>query len=420
MEARSLPEAFKLIMEQRRCSQNQLARELKKGQGWVSDVINGKAGLEFAKMIKFLSRVGWEVVIRPKREEFDPMKRREFHQRAITVAAVSAVEAARSAVFIPSPKVGPFGNAEYVRVLAGRLLHDLREIGGVPLASIALGHVQRIEKAGDGKGRTLRAAEAELLANTSLILFDARRVDQAERAAAVALGLARESGDRIQQVRASKYLNTYATHSGHYGRAAMYVQRALKIPELEEIQRAELSAQRALSLAMGRGDTNTVREMLDQARATGYSGDTVAGYSGLAFHHLGEHDAAISSLGSAVELFERYSPTDGALWLATRVKVTLATEKPPLDLAIPDMLILARLYPLVASAHLAELVVSILKASYPWNTSEGMRDARDQLREVGPRSAQQVKWSFWRTMDPGVLGAWRSKINMERAAIDWT
>ena len=68
MEARTLPEAFKLIMKQRGCSQNQLARDLRRGQGWISEVINGKAGLEFGKMINILSRVGWEVVIRPERQ----------------------------------------------------------------------------------------------------------------------------------------------------------------------------------------------------------------------------------------------------------------------------------------------------------------------------------------------------------------
>src|SRR5918992_1159272 len=68
MEARSLPEALKLIMRQRGCSQNRLSRDLRKSQSWISEVISGRRATEFAKVIKILDRVGWEVVIRPRRQ----------------------------------------------------------------------------------------------------------------------------------------------------------------------------------------------------------------------------------------------------------------------------------------------------------------------------------------------------------------
>src|SRR5690242_19103050 len=131
MEARSLPEALNLIMEQRGCSQTQLGRDMGKSQSWVSTVINGERGHDFTKVIKCLARVGWEVVIRPKREEPDPVKRREFHQRVITIGAASAVEAARSATLIPSPMAGPFKDPAIIRDLAVRLASNQREQGGM-------------------------------------------------------------------------------------------------------------------------------------------------------------------------------------------------------------------------------------------------------------------------------------------------
>src|SRR5918999_6361542 len=123
MEARSLPEALKLIMNQRKCSQTQLSRDLGKGQSWVSEVISGKQATSFAKMIKLLDGVGWDAVIRPKPEVQDPVKRREF------------VAAAASVMFVPSPKTGPYQDAVYLRGLAKRVAADRYQNGGSSGAS---------------------------------------------------------------------------------------------------------------------------------------------------------------------------------------------------------------------------------------------------------------------------------------------
>src|SRR5262245_54540508 len=111
MEARTLSEVLKLILHQRKCLQADLGRELGVSQAWQWIVILGKGDPGFQTATMRLARVGWEVVIRPKRperEESDSVKRREFHQRVITVGAASAVEAARSATFIPSLTNDPF------------------------------------------------------------------------------------------------------------------------------------------------------------------------------------------------------------------------------------------------------------------------------------------------------------------------
>ena|SRR5918992_6316821 len=68
MEARSLDGALKLIMEQRGCSGNQLARDLGVSQSWLSYASRGKKDTSTGKAIRLLDRVGWEVVIRPRRQ----------------------------------------------------------------------------------------------------------------------------------------------------------------------------------------------------------------------------------------------------------------------------------------------------------------------------------------------------------------
>src|SRR4051812_30424930 len=109
MEARNLPEALKLIMEQRACSGSRLASELGVSQQWLSDVYRGKKDTPTTKAIRLLASVGWELVIRPKREESDPVKRREF------------VTAAASVMFVPSPKVGPHQDPSYLAELTQRV-----------------------------------------------------------------------------------------------------------------------------------------------------------------------------------------------------------------------------------------------------------------------------------------------------------
>src|SRR5262245_214178 len=135
MEAKSLPDALMLIKEQRDCSQGQLARDLGVGKSWVSDVIKGRVtSTGLARVIELLDRVGWEVSFRPKGEESDSVKRREF------------VAAAASVAFVPSSRVEPFKDAVYLREVAKTTARDRYERGGIASLPSALRQVQRISQ----------------------------------------------------------------------------------------------------------------------------------------------------------------------------------------------------------------------------------------------------------------------------------
>jgi transcriptional regulator with XRE-family HTH domain len=117
MEARNLPDALRLIMEQRGWTQLDLARELGISQPFVSNLLSGKRETGFTKAIQFFDRVDWQVRISPKSEDDDPVKRREF------------VTAAASVAFVPSSTVGPYQDPSYLRVLARRTARDRYERG---------------------------------------------------------------------------------------------------------------------------------------------------------------------------------------------------------------------------------------------------------------------------------------------------
>ncbi|HEU5159994.1 MAG TPA: hypothetical protein VFU43_23560 [Streptosporangiaceae bacterium] len=379
MEARSLPEAFKMIMKQRRCSQNKLAAEIGKGQGWISDVVNGKGGLEFAKVIKTLSRVGWEVVIRPKREESDPVKRREF------------VTAAASVMFVPSPKVSPHEDPSYLAALAQRVARARYEHGGGATAATAVKHIRRIAPLVAGKDQKLQEAASNLAAETAWTLNDARRFDAGENVGGLALTLAHRSGSTDAQSRAYSVLANINAERGQQDRALTFAEAGARLREVSDAQQQWMKLRKGETRShlpgqgnAGRDEIETVLGLLrDTGGFPGQSPFDVAdmtGNAGVALANLGAYDEAQEALSQAVKLYGDSSPTTSALCLAHQSMAALRASH--VHMAADYMLTLARVVPLINSPRVDGHVAKILTASARWGTVRGMRDARDQLKAV--------------------------------------
>jgi transcriptional regulator with XRE-family HTH domain len=177
MDARSLPEALRKIMERRGWTQTELARELGMSQTWVSQVVRKQKDPGIAKTIRLLGRIELEVHISAKWEETGPVERREF------------IAAAASVLFIPAGSTSPYQDRAYLETLIGSLARNRYSVGGIPLAPSALAHVARAQKAlADVKNGTLLATASELMAQITLILYDADSLTHAERVGAPLFG----------------------------------------------------------------------------------------------------------------------------------------------------------------------------------------------------------------------------------------
>lgn len=391
MEARSLSEALKLIKQQRKCSQTDLGRELGVSQDWVSAVILGKRDPRFKSATMRLARVGWEVVIRPKREEPDPVKRREFHQRMITVGAASAVEAARSATFIPSPTSDPFKDPAYIRNLAARLATGQREHGGIAVLPTASRHFRKIRSLVTSKDSKLQQASAYLARQIAWTLHDARRYDAAENVAATALQLARRSGDINGQAWALSFLSKNDVDRRRKT-GAKYAQAGLQLNEIDSSAHAILTMRFGRSLALVGDQEHNARLHMDQALSTeglsSFHASEVLENAGYSLFDLGRYTDAYSSLGKAVELMGQW-PALQTYCLGRQIDAAVhAHEQTPkgswLEIAADRTFAFARTVPLVSSARVDSQVADILAATSQWNNVPVMRAARDQLREVAP------------------------------------
>jgi transcriptional regulator with XRE-family HTH domain len=243
MEAHSLPEALNMIMEQRGCSQTRLGREMGKRQSWVSEVISGRLGRDFERVINALAQVGWEVAIRPKRPQKgeSPVKRREF------------VAAAASVMFVPSPKVGPYEDPANVRELAQRVFRARQEHGGGAIAATAVRHIRRIESAMAGRDRQLQEAASELAIEAVWTLIDARHFDAGENVGRLALGLAKRSESPDVESCAYSALTAASIERGIADRALMYARDGVRLPEVPEGQQAWMRIRKGWSLALVHG-----------------------------------------------------------------------------------------------------------------------------------------------------------------------
>ena len=372
-------------MEQRGCSQNQLGRDLGKGSGWISDVINGKAGLDFAKMIDILSRVGWEVVIRPEREESDPVKRREF------------VTAAASVMFVPSPKAGPHEDPSYLGELARRVARARYEHGGGATASTAIKHVHRLEPLVAGKDQKLQEAASNLAVEAAWTLNDARRFDAGENVGGLALTLAGRSGSTDAQSRAYSVLTNINAERGEKDRAFRFAAAGAKLREVPGTQQQWMHLRKGESQAHLRGQGSAAREEIENVlgllRDTGgFPGQSpfdvadMTGNLGIALANLGAYEEAQEAMSQAVNLFADSSPTPVAVYLAHQSITALGASQ--VHLAADRMLMLARVAPLINSPRVDGHVKKILTMSARWGTVSDMRDAHDQLKAVTQSTAR--------------------------------
>jgi hypothetical protein len=326
-----------------------------------------------AKVQRLLERIGWEVRITPKTEE-DPVKRRDF------VTAVGSV------AFVPSPKVGPYQDPEYVRALADRLARDRYEQGGIPVASTAIRHMKKVGFAISGKDQALQAAASDLACETARIFYDSRRYEVAQRAGSFALQLARRSGDVDGQANACSVLSRICIDRRHGDRGIMYARCGLSLPDLAPAQRAWLKLRLARSLALVSGQERAARDRLaelgDAEGFSPYEKADMKGNVGVALAGMRAYPDAHDAIAEAVRLSGQCSPLLLVAYQAWQVEAAMMAAEP--QLAAEHMATLARIAPMVSSARVNSHIAGLLTMSARWPDVPEMREAREHLLSVQP------------------------------------
>lgn len=373
MDADVLPNALKAIMNRQGWSQTDLAAELGVSQSWVSQTSRGVKDSGIAKVQRLLERIGWEVHITPKTEE-DPVKRRDF------VTAVGSI------AFVPSPKVGPYQDPEYVRALADRLARDRYEQGGIPVASTAIRHMKKVGFAISGKDPALQAAASDLACETARIFYDSRRYDVAQRAGSFALQLARRSGDVDGQASACSVLSRICIDRRQGDRGIMYARCGLSLPDLPPAQRAWLKLRLARSLALVSGQERAARDRLaelgDSEGFSPYEKADMKGNVGVALAGMRAYPDAHDAIAEAVRLSGQCSPLLLVAYQAWQVEAAMMAAEPLL--AAEQMTALARIAPMVSSARVNSHIAGLLAMAARWPGVPEMREAREHLRSVQP------------------------------------
>jgi transcriptional regulator with XRE-family HTH domain len=367
MDAQSLPEALKLIMEKQGWSQNRLARELGTSQSWLSYAARGMKDTSTTKAIKMLGRVGWELRITPKAEG-DPVNRREF------------VAAAASVAFIPTSEGNPFQDPQYIRALVVRSARMGDELGGVPLVATALRHVHGIKGALNSGDRELQIAAAELAHQAAMVMYDARKFQKADQIGKFSLALATRSKDMNSQARAYQTLSQISTCQGKGELGAEYALHGLRVPDISPWERALLNVRLGRALALTPGQERKARGALDSAQSVdgvpAPHAQSITGNVGIALDSLRAYGEADRYLTKTVAA--SLSPLGQALYLGHQVITALHAAEPAV--AADRMSALANVAPLVTSSHVDQHVREILAASTHWTEVRQVRAARDQLR----------------------------------------
>lgn len=374
MEIKSLPEALKTIMRQHGWTQRELGRQLGMSQVWVSQVTRGQKDTGVANMIRRLSRIGWELVIRPKRE--DPVKRRQF------------LAAATSVAFVPSAQTPPYQDPEYVRALTDHLSTSLYEQGGLRVLPAALEYAQQMKGALTSTDRTLQAAASSLTAWAAWVAKDSERFDIGERLGRLALALANRAGDQEAQSGAYSALSRISIGAGRPHDAVAYARRGVALPEITPAQRAWLNMRLGRALALVGGQDYAAREALAQAQdTTAYLPDVfevadLTGNIGEGLSDLRAYSEAQASLDESAALSEKRSPLLHGSALVLQAKTALRASDP--EFAVDRMVVLARITPMVSSSWLRRNAREILDLSARWATVPEMHTAREYLSSVLP------------------------------------
>jgi hypothetical protein len=369
-------------MEQRGWTQTQLGRELGLSQDWVSAVIHGRRDPGFARTTNYLVSVGWEVVIRPKREDTDLVKRRQF------------VVGAASAFFVQSPKTTPFHDPSYVELLAKRAAQALYQTGGSSLAATVVDQARKVNSAAVNGGRELRSAASEFMRRGSYLLRHAGRSDIAARFANSAIRHAYQAADPDRNAEAHFALIAAIAFNGregsksmagkNSGQAVMLARRGLGISGISDSSRADLNVCLASALANVPGNEGQARSALKEALRidSGPMVDraNIFGHAGNALRDMGERREALKMLEEAVRQGAPYSPFNQAQYLCDQIMITFDMRAP--DLAVSRMNDLSYVVPLVDSASVDRQVGDVLRAAEPWATVSEVREARTRLRSV--------------------------------------
>ncbi|HZB31749.1 MAG TPA: helix-turn-helix transcriptional regulator [Streptosporangiaceae bacterium] len=386
MESRTLPEAVKSIMKVHGWSQSQLARELGVPRDWISKIKRGDRDPSIGRLSQLLAGIGWEVIIRPKREKA-PVKRREF------------VAAAASVMFVPSPKVGPYEDPTHVHEMAQRLAQARYEHGGGTIAATAMKHIRHIEPVVAGGDKKLQAAASDLAVESVWTLSDAHRFDAGENVGRLALELAKRSESPDAQSRAYSALAQLNSEWGRADRAFKYAKSGVQLPEVPETQQAWMRLRRARTLTLVRGQENAARDEIESVygplRDRGFPGQSsfdvadMMACIGVALNRIGVYADAHCMLNEALALLGDSSPNPQSQRLAQQVLAALRMSQPAL--AADHMLALARIAPLVNSRWLDGDLREVLAESAKWASVPEIRDARDHLRTVVQAPAPPIK-----------------------------
>ena len=373
-------------MEQRGCSGSQLARDLGVSQSWVSHASRGEKDTSTANAIRLLASVGWELVIRPKWEESDSVKRRDFHRRVIAVGAASAAEAARSAVFVPSSVANPLQDPVYLRELATRLMHSRREHGGIPLLSRAMNLHRGVMPLIKSRNEDLLVSASELTGAITQVLGDTRRFNAAESTGEFALALAQRANDAEAQGHALRNLSFISLTRGNGELGAMYAQRGLRLPGITPLLQSKLNMCLARSSALVHGQETEARRALDNALSfealSAFDAANNLGHVGCVLDSLQKYESAYSALDDAVADLAQWSPLLQAQTLTRQIESVLRIPEP--YKAADRMLMLGRILPFVSSVRVYEDAHGILKVSKKWEKVPEMRAAREFLRNIAP------------------------------------
>ncbi|WP_157518759.1 hypothetical protein [Herbidospora mongoliensis] len=304
------------------------------------------------------------------------MKRREF------------LTAAASVMFIPSPTTTPYHDPNYLRALSVSLANNRYAIGGNPLVPQALAQVAKIrEVIGKSQSPTLLGAASELMAQATLILYDANSIAQAERVGVLALRYATQAADHSAQARAFDILSRVQLYKGDYARGIEYAQRGLAIPELSPDQTAQIYMRLGRALAATPGQSQQSREALEQALntegLTAFSSAAILGDVGIGLGQLADYTNANSLLDEAATQIASRSPLFQAQYIGRQVLTAIASSDAAF--AADRMNALAMILPFVSSGRMNARVSRIIKKTHHWANDPEVGPAREQL-EAQPGS----------------------------------
>jgi len=308
------------------------------------------------------------------------VERREFNSRAIAAAA--------SITLLPSTKVSPYKDAEYLTTLGTRVV-DLRDKqGSLPLLPEVHRHLKGIENTVSSSDRRLQAAASALADKLAVVLYDAEKAELAERVGLFALILGHASHDPYHIGAAYETLCNH-TKRIDAKRASQYALKGTKVSEIPTDLKAQLQARYATSLVRLR-EGGLAMDAIDNARGVSLSTRAgqavVTGSAGVVLCDLGQMKEGRECLGRAVQAFQE-RPAIYATWLVRQVKASLRARD--FDAASSEINDLARTVPLLSSTRLSKNLKDVLALSAQWSDVPEVAEAHEILRTVAPETAHR-------------------------------